>query len=817
MDADDLIAKMTLEEKISMLAGADLWETTPVTRLGIPAIKTADGPNGARSAWAELGPSSALFPVGTALGATWNTELLERVGAALASEAKSKRAHVLLGPTVNIHRTPLAGRNFECYSEDPYLTGKMAAAYIRGLQNNGVAACIKHFVCNDQEFERKSISAEIDEQTLREIYLEPFRRAIREAKPWSIMSSYNRLNGTYASENPRLLKGILKDEWKYDGLVISDWQGTYSENAATGGLDLEMPGPARWMSQAMVKKALEDGRLTEAELDDKILRLIRLMERVNGFISPETKAERAVDTPEMRALIRGAAQETIVLLKNENRLLPLDTGKIRTIAVIGELAARPNVMGGGSSRVSPHYVISPLEGIQRRAGNCVEVEYAPGCWVHRKLPALDRLDITSDTGETGALRLRIYDNLDFSGEPAFETLTDRSNFEMWGPSVPNVNQARFCARLTGFFTAHEAGIHTFGLSSIGQSRLLLDDETLIGSWNQNETPGELRAQKAMASGQRVQIQVDFLWNDTGYWRFLRFGHLPPGPEDPMAEAIALARRADAVIVVAGLTNEWETEGADRISMSLPGRQGELIENIALANPNTIVVLNAGSAVLMPWAEKVPVMLEQWYNSQECGNALADVLFGDVNPSGKLPTTFPRRYEDNPAFPYYPGNHGKTYYGEGLFVGYRHYDAKGVVPLFPFGHGLSYTEFELSNLRLSRTEFSEGQALEVSIDVRNIGQRQGKEVIQLYVHSAPSSPLRPDQELKAFTKVELQPGESKTITLQLNHEAFWRYDPTHGAWSVEPGEYEIRVGNSSRNLPLRATLTVLASGAAIPAP
>lgn len=812
IDISDVITRMTLDEKISMLAGIDLWQTAAIPRLSISSIKTTDGPNGARGAWGDMGPSSALFPVGTALGATWNTELIARVGAALASEVKAKGAHVLLGPTVNIHRTPLAGRNFECFSEDPYLTGKMAAAYIRGLQENGVAACIKHFVCNDQEFERMSISAEVEEGALRELYLEPFRRAILEARPWAIMSSYNRLNGVYASENAALLKGILKEEWKYDGLVISDWKGTYSDNAPAGGLDLEMPGPGRWMGPDIVKKALEDGRLTEAELDDKICRLLRLMERVDGSVNLQTKAERADDTPDVRELIRSVAQETIVLLKNENHLLPLDPAKVRTIAVIGELADRPNVMGGGSSRVSPHYVISPLEGIQERAGDSISVEHAPGCWVHRKMPALDWRGLTNETGEARGLTLRIYDNLVFWGKPAFEMVTDRSSFDWWGPSVPNVNQTEFCARLTGFFTAGEAGTHTFGLSSLGQSRLLLDDEILIDHWEQNEPGGEKRAEKVLVAGQRTKVQVDFVWNGGGDWRFLRIGHLPPTAKDPMAEAIALARRADVVIVVAGLTSEWESEGFDRLNMRLPGRQDELIENVARANPHTIVVLNAGSAVLMPWAQRVPAILEQWYNSQECGNALADVLFGDVNPSGKLPTTFPQRYEDNPTYPYYPGEHGKAYYREGLFVGYRHYDAKGIVPIFPFGHGLSYTAFESSNLQLSQTEFTEDETLQVSLEVRNAGERSGKEIIQLYVHDVESALARPEQELKAFAKVELQPGESKTIKLQLERDAFWHYDPAQGGWAVEPGEFEIRVGGSSRNLLLRKRVTILPSSA-----
>ena len=812
---DDLVKQMSLEEKISLLAGVDLWHTVPVPRLGIPAIKVTDGPNGARGAWGDMGPTSALFPVGTALGATWNTALIEKVGAALAAEVKAKGAHVLLGPTVNIHRTPLAGRNFECYSEDPYLSGKMAAAYIRGLQANGIAACIKHFVCNDQEFERMSISAEVDERTLHEIYLEPFRRAILEAGPWSIMSSYNKVNGVFSSENPLLLKELLKGQWGFDGLVMSDWRGTYSENVPAGGLDLEMPGPGRWMSAEVVRKALADGSLTAAELDDKVCRLLRLMERVKAFSDPQRREERAEDTPEQRAFIRSVAQETIVLLKNEQQLLPLDLAKVRKIAVIGELADRPNVMGGGSSRVNPHYVASPLDGIREHAGSSVSVKYAPGCAVHRRLPPFDRQSIASDAGEAGGLTLQIYDNLEFSGMPAYESVTGRNNFDWWGPGVPKVNQLRFCARLSGYFTAREAGTHTFGLTSVGQSRLSLDDEFLIDNWDNRAGGREQTASRLLAAGQKIRIQVDYRWEGSDDWRWLRIGHLPPTAQDPIGEAVALARESDVVIVVAGLTNEWESESFDRINMQLPGSQDDLIEELARANPNTVVVLNAGSPLLMPWAERVPAILEQWYNSQECGNALADILFGDVNPSGKLPTTFPVRYEDNPAFPNYPGEDGKVSYREGLFVGYRHYDAHGVEPLFPFGHGLSYTTFEFANLQVSQTQFTEAQGLDVSLELRNAGKQAGKEVIQLYVHDIQSTLIRPEQELKAFAKVELQVGEIKAVRFHLNREVFSYYDPVQRGWVAEPGKFEIRVGNSSRNLVLRTEVMLTSSRADAP--
>jgi beta-glucosidase len=804
---DDLINRMTLEEKISMLAGADLWHTVSITRLGIPSIAVTDGPNGARGAQGNMGPTSALFPVGMALGATWNTALMEKVGASLAEEVKSKGAHILLAPTVNIHRTPIAGRNFECYAEDPFLSGKMAAAYIRGIQNKGAGACIKHFVCNDQEFERMSISSKVQERPLREIYLEPFRIAIRDSKPWAVMSSYNKVNGVFASENDYTLKTVLKNEWGFDGLVMSDWFGTYTDDVPAGGLDLEMPGPARWMDAQTVHKALEMGNLTLDQLNDKVRRILRIIERAGAFENPEPQKERANDTPEQRTFLREAARETIVLLKNKNKLLPLTPSKLKTIAVIGELARRANVMGGGSSRVTPYYVVSPLDGILAHVGKSAIVEYEVGCHVHKSIPVLDRGTVTSEDGKMG-LTLQIYDNPDFSGAPAYDQITDRFNFDWWGNSVPNINTENFSVCLTGTFIAPSGGVHTFGLTSLGQSRLYLNGKVLVDNWEQYKPGVEKTFQVQLTPGQRISIKIVYRSQGGGQWRSLRISHMSPVSTDPMGDAISLARRADVAIVVAGLNSEWESEGYDRVDMELPGAQNELIEKIAAVNPNTIVVLNAGSALAMPWVDKVAAIIEQWYNGQECGNALADILFGDFSPSAKLPTTFPARYEDNPAFINYPGENGEVLYGEGLFVGYRYYDARKIDPLFPFGHGLSYTTFEYSNIKLGSPRFAEADGLDVSFDLRNSGEVAGKEIAQVYVRDVKSLLVRPEKELKSFVKIDLAPGETKTVTLHLDREAFWYYNPANGGWNVEAGDFEIMIGASSRDLRLSAIATLL---------
>jgi beta-glucosidase len=801
---DELVQQMTLDEKISMLAGADLWHTVAVPRLGIPQFKVTDGPNGARGAWGDMGPQSVATPVGIAMGATWNPELIEKVGNVLADEVKAKGAQILLAPTVNIHRTPIAGRNFECFAEDPFLSGMIASAYIKGIQDKGVGACIKHFVANDQEYERHSMSSEVDERTLREIYLEPFRIAIRNSNPWAVMSAYNRVNGVYACEYGHTLKDILKGEWGFEGIVMSDWFGTYDEDVPAGGLDLEMPGPARWMAKELVQKALDSGALSMEELDDKVRRLLGVLEKAGLFDNPELQPEQSEDKPEHRTIIREAAREAIVLLKNEGGLLPLQRAK--SIAVIGPYARTGQILGGGSSSVSPHYSTSPFEGIRVRAGDQIKVETALGCFIHKNLPALAPETLfTSD--ERAGLSVSLFDNTEFSGEPAYSEVTSRTQFGWFEDTVPNVNQEAFSLRMEGFFMPQQDGTHTFALNAIGLARLFIDDKLVIDHWNESETGQQKTVELELTANQGYPIRLEYSWKGNKRWRSVSLGHLPPHVPDLIAEAEELAKRSDVVVLIAGLNNEWESEGFDRVDMKLPGAQDELIERVAAANPNTVVVLNVGSAVEMPWIDKVPAVIQLWYNSQEQGNALSDVLFGDVNPSGKLPTTIPVRLQDNPAYINYPGENGKVRYGEGLFVGYRYYDKKELAPQFPFGHGLSYTTFEYDNLHLSTDQTTPEKGLDVSFDVTNTGKRAGKEVAQLYIRDIKCSLARPDKELKAFAKIELAPGEIKTVTLHLNQEAFWFFDTVKNAWITEPGEMEILIGSSSRDIRLRGKFTL----------
>jgi len=791
---DALVQQLTLAEKVALLAGADMWHTVAIDRLGIPAMKVSDGPNGVRGVDDNTGPTSASFPVGTALGATWNPALVEQVGQALAEEVKAKGAHVLLAPTVNIHRSPIAGRNFECYAEDPFLSGTLASAYIQGLQNQGVGACIKHFVCNDSEFERHSMSSEVAERPLREIYLEPFRIALEKAHPWTIMSSYNRINGTWASENSRLLRDILKGEWGFDGLVISDWYGSYTDRVAAGGLDLEMPGPARWHDDR-VRQAVENGELDEALVDDKVRRLLRTLFRVGAFEEPELRPERSIDRPEHRRIARKAAAEAIVLLKNEGDLLPLDPEKPQRIAVIGENARAAQIMGGGSSSVNPHYAISPLAGIRARAGQPVQVDYALGCPIHRNLPQIPVEWLrTSEDGRPG-LHLTYFGNRELAGEPIHTAVIQKTDLHWFGESNPYVDPSNFSLRLSGQMIVPDSGEYTFTLESAGSSRVLIDGAVVLNRWG--DVLEETAVTMPLTAGQPYALVLEYSAPPEARGRSVRLGCQPPPDDDPLQTAVDLAAVSDVAIVVAGLTKEWESEGFDRPNMELVGAQNELIARVAAANPHTIVVLNVGSPVTMPWLEAVTAVLQLWYPGQEGGNALADVLFGDANPSGRLPTTFPRRLADNPAYLNYPGENGKVLYGEGLFVGYRYYDKKEIAPLFPFGHGLSYTTFAYENLQIN----VEGQSVQVRVDVTNTGSRAGQEVVQLYVRDEAARLVRPLKELKAFAKVSLEPGETETVTLSLSRQSLAFYDPAVEAWVTEAGTFTVLVGHSSQDVRL----------------
>ncbi|GCE31067.1 beta-glucosidase [Dictyobacter alpinus] len=826
---EDLLGKLTLEEKVSLLAGASMWETVPIERLGIPALKVSDGPNGARGEGnimvgttadgeANAGVTSACFPAGISLAATWNPELIERIGQALGQEAKSKGAQVLLAPTVNIHRSPLNGRNFECYSEDPYLSARMAVSYITGVQSEGIGATVKHFVCNDSEFERNSISSEVDERTLHEIYLPPFKAAIQEAGSWLIMSSYNKINGIYADENPYTLTEVLKKSWGFDGVVMSDWFGTQSTAAAANaGLDLEMPGPAMWRGEKLLA-AVQTGEVAEATIDDSVRRLLRLFIKVGLFEITEKKAEQAIDLPEHRAVIRQAGAEGCVLLKNEQNILPLDPEKSQSIAIIGPNAKVASMMGGGSAFVNAHYAVTPYDAIVKRVGAHGTLNDETGFSNHNLLPLLNN-DVYSnnDQNTTAGFIIEYFRNNNFT-DKLDETDISTSSEKVWfGPIAETIDPRSFSARFTAHIIPKETGSHTFGLASSGVSKLSIDDKELIDNWDKQvkgQTYFGMGSTEAtgtidLTAGKKYQLTIDYAKVDPNVpISAVRLGYQPPVSSTALHHAIELARQSDVALIFAGLNGEWESEGFDRPNMDLLPEQVELIEKVAQVNPKTIVVLNTGSPITMPWLDKVAGVLQCWFPGQECGNAMTDVIFGDVTPSGKLPQTFPKRLEDNPAYINYPGENGRVHYGEGLFVGYRYYDKKKVEPLFPFGFGLSYTTFSYgSELELSTPTLQPDNHLQVRIHVTNTGERTGKEVVQLYVRDIKSSLHRPEKELKAFAKVQLEPGETKPVTFTLGRDALAYYDDLTHQWIAEAGDFEILVGSSAQDIHARATFTL----------
>jgi beta-glucosidase len=823
---EDLLCQMTIQEKVSLLAGTNMWYTVPIERLGIPSLKMTDGPNGARGAGSFTGGvKTTCFPAGISLASTWNADLVERVGQALADETKMKGAQVLLGPTVNIQRSPLGGRNFECFSEDPYLSARLAVAYITGLQREGVGASIKHYVCNDEEFERFSISSEVRERVLREIYLPPFQAAVRESKPWTIMAAYNLVNGIPASESPYLLTEILREEWGFDGVVVSDWFESVKSTAASvnAGLDLEMPSP-RWRGEKLLE-AVERGEVAEATIDMSVRRLLLLLDKAGLFerevpqtSCPQAVPEQAIDLPERRALVREAAAEGIVLLKNELQVLPLQPDQLTSIAVIGPNAQVAQITGGGSAQVNAHYAVTPFEGIVARVGDHVRVGYEQGCTNYRLLPLLDTSLVLAGTqGSEHGLAVEYFNSGNLSGAPVNKETQSTAGFMWFGQLPEGVDPQQFSARVSGRFTPQETGPYTFSLVSAGLSRLSIDGHEVIENWTQ-QTPGgeyfgfgstEVQAVVPLEAGHEYLLTLEFARSESAL-AAVRLGVLPPVPADAIERAAALAAASDVAIVYVGFGGDWQSEGFDRPDMELPGKQNALIEQVAAANPRTIVVLNTGSPITMPWLDKVAAIAQAWYPGQECGNAIADVLFGDLNPSGKLPQTFPVRLEDNPAYLNFPGENGKVYYGEGLFVGYRYYEKKRIAPLFPFGFGLSYTSFDFDALRLSAQEISPDDTLEVAIDVTNTGQRAGKEVVQVYVRDIISRLHRPNKELKAFAKVHLEPGECKMVTLTLARDALAYYDDLAHAWVAEAGEFEVLVGSSSQEIRATATFTLTAT-------
>ena len=664
---DQLVSKMTLEEKALLTSGRDAWSTQPIERLDIPYIWMADGPHGLRRApttdtWGYGNQAPATcFPTASALSASWDMELLEEVGAALGVESNALGVDLLLGPGINIKRSPLAGRNFEYFSEDPLLSGKLGVAYIKGVQGQGVGATVKHYVANNVETQRMWANSNLDDRTLNEIYMTPFEITVKEAQPWSVMACYNRVQGVYGTESLQLLTDKLKNDWGFKGFVVSDWDAVVDRvQGIRAGMHLEMPGKPARITNKMVVEAVKNNELDEKQLDSIVKDLLRVV-----FMGQNTEDKFGDQNIEQHhQLARKVAAEAMTLLKNTKKLLPVDTSKYKKIAILGEFAVNPRYQGNGSSQVKPTKLDKFIDIVRQEYGQDIEITYSAG------------YSLEND-----------------------------------------------------------------------------DDLSLVQA------------------------------------------------------AAEVAADADLALVMAGLPLSYESEGIDRKHIDLPPSHNQLISAVAKVQPNTAIILTNGSAIAMPWVNEVSAILETWLGGQAGAGAIADAVFGKVNPSGKLAETFPVRLEDSPAYLNFPGEDGQVIYGERMFVGYRYYDKLNIEPLFPFGHGLSYTDFSYSNLKLSSTEITDKDQLQVRLTVSNTGNVTGKEVIQLYVADKESTVQRPVKELKAFDKIELQPGESKEVSFTLNKRDFSYYSKVYDRWLAESGEFDILIGSSSRDIRLSGSLNL----------
>ena len=796
---DSILSQMTLEEKIEIIGGTNDFYTRPIARLGIPALKMSDGPMGVH----DYGLTTA-YPAGIALAASWDTALAERFGASMGKDARARGVHFILGPGMNIYRAPMNGRNFEYFGEDPFLASRVAVSVIEGMQEQRVIATAKHFAGNNSEFARMTLSSDIDKRTLREIYLPAFEASVKEAKVGAVMDAYNLVNGVYMTQNNHLNNEILKKEWAFDGILMSDWGATHDGVAAAkGGLDLEMPSPTFMNSEALLP-ALEDGKIQVATLDDKVRRILRKAIEFGFLDQAQTDTGIPTYSQEGRQVALNMARGGIVLLKNSGNLLPLDESKVKTIAVIGPDAYPAVPSGGGSAETKSFNAVSYLEGISNRLGAKARVLYAVD------EPALDEVFensefVTAPGGESG-LKAEYFDNEDLRGNPVLARTDKHVHFD-WGEGsfAPGQPVDHFSIRWTGYFVPQKSGDYKFFTSADDGARLYVGDETVIDDWQRHSQTVD-SGTRHLEAGQPYKIRLEY---------FEAVGSAIVGFGVTRAESFigsktkALAAKSDAVVICVGFDPKTESEGSDR-TFQLPGGQDELIQQISAVNKNTVVVLTAGGNVDMTqWIDRVPTILHAWYPGQEGGTALAQILFGDYSPSGKLPASFERRWEDNPTFhSYYPEkSENRVQYSEGVFVGYRHFDRSETKPLFAFGYGLSYTTFGYGKLSVSPQTGDLSEPVTVSFDVKNTGHREGAEVAELYVGNAAASVPRPVKELKGFAKIRLKAGETQRVTLKLDRRAFSFYDVKKGDWTAEPGDFTILVGGSSDNIQLREKFTL----------
>ncbi|HYN95189.1 MAG TPA: glycoside hydrolase family 3 C-terminal domain-containing protein [Pilimelia sp.] len=787
------LAELDLATKVRLLSGQDMWTLPAVPAIGLASLVMSDGPIGIRgTAWAPDERSVAL-PSPTALAATWDPDLARAAGRLLGGQARARGIHILLAPTVNLHRTPLGGRHFECYSEDPLLTGEIGAAYATGLQEQGVGATVKHLVANDSETDRLTVDVRVGERALRELYLAPFERIVA-AGVWVVMAAYNSVNGTTMTEHGPLQNDLLKGEWGFDGAVVSDWTAARSTApAALGGLDVVMPALGDPWGDRLID-AVRAGEVPVEVVDDKVRRVLRLAGRVGAWdrVAPAVAPADRPPTPAAAAVAREVAVRSFVLARNAGGLLPLDPAALRRVAVSGALAADARVQGGGSAQVVPEQVVSPLAGLAAALPG-VRLDYAVGADPRRTLPPA-AAGAEWGAGFTATLR-------DAAGGELFRTTLDAAVVRGMG-GLPGVDPAALASvELVGTLTPTRAGPHRLAINGFGEFRLtvggrvLFDDAAFPPGVDPAMVllhPVELRFEVDLAAGEPVAVRLTQRITSLDLASFVSatLGHAgpTPGPDELIEAAVRSAAAADVAVVVVGTTEEVESEGFDRTSLALPGRQDELVARVAAANPRTVVVVNAGAPVLLPWAGEVAAILLTWFPGQQAGAALADVLLGVAEPGGRLPTTWPRREQDCPVLATTPTDNGVLAYDEGVFIGYRGWDRAGTVPLFPFGHGLGYTTWAYESLTVP-------DPATAVVTLRNTGSRAGREVVQVYAGPVAADPDRPVRVLAGFATVAADPGGVVTVSVPLTarYAQVWA-----GGWRTIAGAYRVTAG------PLHAT-------------
>lgn len=791
------LGRLGLDAKARLLAGQDMWSLPALPEIGLESLVMSDGPIGVRGVrWTADDPSVAL-PSPTALAATWDPDLARRAGVLLAQEARRKGVHVLLAPTVNLHRSPLGGRHFEAYSEDPYLTGRIGTGYVRGVQSGGVGTTVKHFVANDAETDRFTVDNLVSGRALRELYLAPFETIVENAHPWGIMTAYNTVNGTTMTEHARLVNGVLRGEWGFDGFNVSDWMAARSTvGAIEGGLDVAMPGPRTVYGEALAR-AVRDGEVEEATVDEAVRNVLRLAARVGALEGAAPAVTELPETVDGEALAREIARRSFVLVRNQGGVLPLEPGG--TVALLGAAARDARVLGGGSATVFPDHVISPLDGLTAALPEGT-LTYALGADPNEELAVADK-----------GFELRAVCR-DADGTVIGTGSAPGGAIQWMGSDLPEgvTHEELHSVELTGTFTPRESGPHTFGVKGMGAFTLTVDGTTYFDDVQRpaKDDPFEAffgapvpRGQAELTEGEPVEVSLTYVVElpDDIPMKVITFAlcHQEPqrDPDELIAEAVEAARAAGTAVVVVATTDRVESEGFDRTDLRLPGRQDDLVRAVAAANPNTVVVVNSGSPVELPWRDEVAAVLLTWFPGQEGGAALADVLTGASEPGGRLPTTW-GALADAPVARVTPEN-GRLPYTEGVFIGYSAWEKEGRTPAYAFGHGLGYTDWAYESVDVTGTT--------VTVRVRNAGGRAGREVVQVYLAPAEPGDGRPARRLAGFASVEAGPGESAEAVVELPARAFEIWDEDAGAWKRAEGAYEVQAGRSVADRRLTATV------------